>query len=207
MIRSFILLVVCILLVGSLAGQDYFELSEDYSAYSKSLDKFYDKHAPDLKKKLEDRPIVRFVTDFSMGYGGLVMSIENDGQSKNKLVAHSFSVNRSRFRFSLDSLKENSVLISDEFSGLIEKLFELTIQSISPEEEYADRFDGIVFHFLWKDSNGNMQISSVWSPERRSSVSKVVRVCNDLELIAKGKPKKIEKVSKRIRKLIIELSE
>ncbi len=185
-------------IIGYVMGQD---------KYEKAFNRFYDTIAPKLQNKLNDNPIARLVPDFLMGRGGAIISVENDTLGKISLIVHYYTFKRTSFRKHIPEINESSTNITPVFSNLIREFFVFAINQIENQKNPPFGLDGVTYYFRAINSSENSIGASIWSPRKGSNLEKIIKVCYDLIPIAKGHQRDIDKVTKKMNKLLAELSE
>lgn len=198
------ILINTFLFVANIHGQENFNLLSDFPQYNKSLNRFYDTIAPALLKNLSKNPIARFIPNYTMGQGGCLLSIEKDSLDKSKLITHCYSFKKIISNKKNVNIEEKSIYISSDLSNKIVKLFELAISKINNEKS-SFGLDGITYMFVVRNSNGNLIIAESWSPEKGTTISKIITLCNELAVITNENQEFTNKVSKKTDKLIAEL--
>lgn len=139
-----------------------------------------------------------------MGQGGCLLSIEKDSLDKSKLITHCYSFKKIISNKKNVNIEEKSIYISSDLSNKIVKLFELAISKINNEKS-SFGLDGITYMFVVRNSNENLIIAESWSPEKGTTISKIITLCNELAIITNGNQEFTNKVSKKSDKLIAEL--
>jgi len=195
------------LIIGYIFGQENLDKSIDSLSYNRELKEFYGTIAPTLLNNLSEKPLARYFPIYSMGYGGCLISIDNDSLDKPKLTSHCYSFKTILSKVRSVKIEENSLCISSEFSDKVVKLIEMAIYQINYVEKPSFGLDGITYLFLAKDANGKSMIAETWSPDEGTNLNKIILICNDLAPVAKGNQKYTEKISERIDKLLVELKE
>jgi hypothetical protein len=195
------------LIIGHIFGQDNFEQSTEFQSYTSSLKRFYNTIAPSLLNNLSKKPLVRFVTDFSMGHGGCVISIDYDSLNKPKLCTHCYSFKRIVFKVISTKIEENSIYIPSDFSDKVVRLFKMAMYQIKYVEKPSIGMDGTTYFFFVTDSNGNSTIAEAWSPEKASKINKIISIIDDLVYVAKGNLAYTKSISEKIDNLLKEQKE
>ena len=183
-------------------GQDNFENSKVYVQYNKALEEFYDSNNKTLYTNLSNKPIVRFVPDFSLMKGGCIISIECDSLRDYKLYSHCYTLRSFLSRNCKNQIFEHSVIISQEFSSQVSKLFQFAIDQINNNEEIRYGYDGVNYYFICQDKNNKLIGAKIWSPDKKFVINDIIDVCNDLVSISKGRQNKIKKVNKKIDEIL-----
>ena len=198
--RPLFAIISILLFVGPTFGQDIKFETINVKTYNNPLEKFYDTIAPNLLTKLSKNPIARFVPDFSLGNGGSIISIETDSVGKIRLITHSYYfgslINRKT------EILEYTVYITSEFSDILEKLFRTAINQIKNNPNPSHGLDGCTYYFSVMDTNENPMTASIWSPQKKTIIYKIISLCNDLVPIAQGHLNRMKKVTRKIDNLI-----
>jgi len=192
--------------------KEHLEPARDFNQYE-DLKEYYDNVFPLLSKGFTQKPYARYtsIPSFCCEYAFSVEKIEN----KNYIISNKLSNGYWhwwRFRYVYYTERRDSIKVSTSMTEInndlylkIGELFEHLAAQIRKHENPSMGFDGVSYFFSTTDKNGEIIIGETWSPNKKSLLGKLVKICDNLYLIGIKDKKSHTKVLIEIDKLINDL--
>ena len=168
------------------------------------LKTYYGNLFPLLYKGFTDKPYARYtyIPSFSSEFA---FSVE---QKNDQYFIISNSLSKS-YWYSKDKkrvkVRPTSTEIDEQLFKAIGELFQLVAKQIKKPEKEVLGLDGATHYFASSDNNGEIKMGETWSPDANSPMGRLVKICNSLFLIGKGKDIAQSEVQTDIKSLVADL--
>jgi len=194
---------------------EHLEPAKDFNQYKGVLKEYYDNVFPLLYSGFSEKPYARYTSmpSFSAEYSFSVEKIEE----KNYIISNELSENFWYAGYdkkgNMDNKRRNRVKIStikteinNDLYLKIGELFELLANQTKVYEKDRFGFDGVTYYFTTTEENGEIKIGETWSPNEKSLLGRLVKICNNLYLVGVGNNIDQMKILKEITVLINDLT-
>ena len=195
-------LILAFLLTTSLC----FGQNEHLGQYAGDLKEYYDNVFPLLYSEFSEKPYARYTSmpAFSAEYAFSVEEIDK----KNYIISNTFSEsfwyagydkkgsmnNERRKSVKLNTIKTE---INNDLYLLIGELFEILVYEL-----HGGGNDGVTYYFATTDKNGKIKTGRTWSPNEKSLLGRLVKICDNLYSIGIGNNIDQAKIIEEITRLI-----
>ena len=185
-------------------GQNENLKPSDFKENVAVLKTYFDNLFPLLYKGFADKPYARYtyIPSFSSEFA---FSIE---QKDDQYFIISNSLSKS-YWYSKDKkrvkVRPTSTEIDEPLFKAIGELFQLLGKQIKKPEKEIMGLDGATYYFASTDYKGEIKMGETWSPDADSPMGRLVKICNNLYLIGKGKDISQSEIEKDIKRLIADL--
>ena len=195
---------------------EHLEPAKDFSMYEGVLKEYYDNIFPLLYSAFSEKPYARYTSmpSFSAEYTFSVEKIEEKNYIISNKLSESFWYagydkkgkidNKRRSRVKVRTIKTE---ITDDLYLKIGELFELLANQTKVSEKDWLGFDGVTYYFATTDKNGEIKIGGTWSPNEKSLLGRLVKICDNLYSVGIGDSIDQTKILKGITVLINDLTE
>lgn len=184
--------------------KQHLEPAKDFKQYEGVLKEYYDNVFPLLYKGYSEKPIARYTSmpSFSNEYSFSVETIENKNYIVSNKLSESYWYSKNKKKVKLISNKTE--LTNNLYFKIIELFKILEEQTKKPENDLMG-LDGVTYYFATTDKNGEIKIGETWSPNDKSLLGKLVKICDNLYSLGNRNNLSQSDILKDIEKLLIEL--
>ena len=192
------------------------EPAKDFSQYEGVLKEYYDNVFSLLYSGFSVKPYARYTSkpSFSAEYA---FSVERIGE-KNYIISNKLSEsfwhagydkkgnmnNKRRNEVKISTIKTE---INNDLYLKIGELFELLANQTKVYDEYLLLgLDGVTYYFATTDINGEIKVGETWSPNEKSLLGRLVKICDNLYSAGIGNNIDQTKILKEITMLINDLT-
>ena len=190
---------------------EHLEPARNFNQYDSDLKEYYDNVFPLLYRGFSEKPYARYASmpSFSANYA---FSVEKNDE-KYYIITNTLSENfwyagydkkgnmdnKRRKSVKLNTIKTE---INNELYLKIGELFELLANQTKVPEKKQFGCDGTTYYFSTTDKNGEIKIGTTWSPEEKSLLGRLIKICNDLYFAGREKNINQKKITEEITVLI-----
>ena len=184
--------------------KQHLEPAKDFKQYKGVLKEYYDNVFPLLYKGYSEKPIARYTSmpSFSNEYSFSVETIENKNHIVSNKLSESYWYSKNKKKVKLISNKTE--LTNNLYFKIIELFKILEEQTKKPENDLLG-FDGVTYYFATTDKNDEIKIGETWSPNDKSLLGRLVKICDNLYSLGNRNNLSQSDILKDIEKLLIEL--
>ena len=191
-ILTFTLLLTTLLCFGQ---NEHLEPAKDFSQYEGVLKEYYDNVFPLLYSGFSVKPYARYTSmpSFSAEYAFSVEKIEEKNYIISNKLSESFWYagydkkgkmdNKRRSRVKIRTIKTE---INDDLYLKIGELFEILANQTKVYEKDWLGLDGVTYYFATTDINGEIKVGETWSPNEKSLLGRLVKICDNLYSVGIG---------------------
>ena len=217
--RQTILILTFVLTTILCFGQkQHLEPAKDFKQYNGVLKEYYDSVFPLLYKGYSEKPIARYssMPSFSNQYAFSIETIEG----KNYVVSNRMSENYwyAKNRKKVELVSNKTELVNELYLKIVDLFKLLEEQTKKPEpvfkiidgvtyEEKIMRADGVTYYFGTTNKNGEIKIGETWSPNEKSLLGRLVKICDNVYSLGNGNDLSQTDILKDIDKLINDLKQ
>ena len=205
--KQTILILTFVLTTFLCFGQkQHLEPAKDFKQYEGVLKEYYDNVFPLLYKGYSEKPIARYTSmpSFSNEYSFSVETIEGKNYVVSNKMSENFWYAKNRKKVKLISNKTE--LTNDLYFKIVDLFKLLEEQTKKPEDDLMG-LDGVTYYFATTDKNGQIKIGETWSPNEKSLLGRLVKICDNIYSLGNGNDLSQSDISKDIDKLINDLKE
>jgi hypothetical protein len=181
--------------------KEHLEPARNFNQYEGVLKEYYDNLFPLLYSGFSQKPYARYtsIPSFSREYAFSIEKIDE----KYFILSNTFSENYwyAKNRKSVKIIKDK-VEIGEALYLKIGELFDILAEQTKKIETDIIGFDGVTYYFTTTDQNGEIRIGETWSPNKKSLLGRLVRICVNLFSIGTEKDTSQPKILKEIETLI-----
>ena len=188
---------------------EHLEPAEDFNLYEGYLKEYYKSRFTLLYSGFSEKPYARYsaMPSFSAEYAFSVEKING----KNYIVSNKFS---KKFGCTIEDNEDGNMVnnsvkitttttkINNDLYLIIGELFELLANQTKVCKNSRFGLDGETYYFATTDKNGEIKIGTTWSPDKKSLLERLVKICDKLYLVGVGKIINQRKITKEITILI-----
>lgn len=183
--------------------KEHLEPAKDFKKYDGILKEYYDNVFPKLYEGFSQTPYARYTSmpSFSREYAISVETI----RGKYCIISNTFSENfwYAKKRNNVKLISNNTEIDSTLYSKIGELFKILSEQTAKPENESMG-LDGVSYYFATTDTSGQIRTGEVWSPNDKSLLDRLVKVCDKLFSIKSKKNNTKSDILKEVETLIEE---
>lgn len=205
--KQTILILTFVLTTFLCFGQkQHLEPAKDFKQYEGVLKEYYDNVFPLLYKGYSEKPIARYtlMPSFSNEYSFSVETIEGENYVVSNKMSENFWYAKNRKKVKLISNKTE--LTNDLYFKIVDLFKLLEEQTKKPEDDLMG-LDGVTYYFATTDKNGQIKIGETCSPNEKSLLGRLVKICDNIYSLGNGNDLSQSDISKDIDKLINDLKE
>lgn len=203
--KQTILILTFVLTTFLCIGQkQHLEPAKDFKQYKGILKVYYDNVFPLLYKGYSENPIARYTSmpSFSNEYSFSVETIEGKNYVVSNRLSESYWYAENKTEVKLIS---NKTELTNDLCIKIVDLFRLLEEQTKKPEDDLMGFDGVTYYFATTNKNGEIKIGETWSPNEKSLLGRLVKICNNVYSLGNGNNLSQSDISNEIDKLINEL--
>ncbi|WP_417359658.1 hypothetical protein [Galbibacter sp.] len=205
--KQTILILTFVLTTFLCFGQkQHLEPVKDFKQYEGVLKEYYENVFPLLYKGYSEKPIARYTSmpSFSYEYSFSIEIIEDKNYVVSNRLSESYWYAKNKKKVKLTSSKAE--LSADLYFKIIELFRLLEEQTKKPENDLMG-VDGVIYYFATTDQNGHVKIGETWSPNEKAFLGNLIKVCDNIYSLGKGKDIYQTDVLKEIDKLLTDLKQ
>lgn len=205
--KQTILILTFVLTTFLCIGQkQHLEPAKDFKQYKGILKVYYDNVFPLLYKGYSENPIARYTSmpSFSNEYSFSVETIEGKNYVVSNRLSESYWYAENKTEVKLIS---NKTELTNDLCIKIVDLFRLLEEQTKKPEDDLMGFDGVTYYFATTNKNGEIKIGETWSPNEKSLLGRLVKICNNVYSLGNGNNLSQSDISNEIDKLINELKQ
>ena len=210
------LILVFLLITFLCFGQnEHLEPAKDFTQYAGVLKEYYDNVFTLLYSGFSEKPYARYTSmpSFSAEYAFSVEKIEEKNYIISNKLSESFwyagfdkngkTVPKQRNKVKVSTIKTE---ISNDLYLKIGELFELLANQTKVYEKDWVGLDGVTYYFATTDKKGEIKIGETWSPNEKSLLGRLVKICDNLYSVGIGNNIDQTRILKEITMLINDLT-
>ena len=193
---------------------EHLEPAKDFNQYEGVLKEYYDNVFSLLYSGFSEKPYARYVSmpSFSAEYAFSVEKIEEKNYIISNKLSESFwyagfgengkNTPKQRDKVKVSTIKAE---INNDLYLKIGELFELLANQTKVYEKDWFGVDGVTYYFTTTDKKGEIKIGETWSPNKKSLLGRLVKICDNLYSLGIGNNINQTKILKEITLLINDL--
>ena len=184
--RQTILILTFVLTTFLCFGQKHLQAVKDFNQYPGVLKEYYDSVFPLLYKGYSEKPIARYTSmpSFSNEYSFSIETIDGKNYVVSNSLSESYWYAKNREEVKLVSNKTE--LANDLYFKIVD-LFKLLEEQTKKSESILLGEDGITYYFATTDETGQVKIGETWSPNDKFLLGRLVKICDNIYSLGKGK--------------------
>ena len=203
--RKTILVFIYVLTTILCFGQkQHLEPAKDFEQYEGDLKEYYDNVFPLLYEGYTEKPTARYTSmpSFSSEYSFSIEIIEGKNYVVSNRLSESYWYAKNRKRVKLISNKTE--LTNDLYLKIIDLFKLIEEKTKKPGNELMGR-DGVTYYFATTDNNGTIKIGETWSPDDKSLLGNLIKICDNIYSLGNGRGESQTDILNNLDKLLIEL--